>query len=294
MATITTRSTAGGGATVKNLPLTNAEIDTNFINLNDHKVEDTDAVSTNTASKVVRRDASGGFSAGDLSIGNLNGSSVTLTGDIAVNGGDLTTTATTFNLLTSAATTIAFGNAATSLSIGHSVTGAQTVNFATGATTSGNTKTVNLATSGLSGSITNLNIGSSAGTSLITISGAVTATGNISSNYSDERLKEQITLIDNPLNKVEQLRGVTYLPNSIAESFGYEKKQQVGVIAQDVQKVLPEAVQPAPFDILLYEGTQISRSGENYMTVQYEKIVPLLIEAIKELNKQIKELKGVE
>ena len=197
MSTITTRSTAGSGATVKNLPLTNAEIDTNFINLNTDKVENTDAVSTNTASKVVRRDASGGFSAGDLTIGNLTaGGSATLTGDIAVNGGDLTTTATTFNLLTSAATTIAIGNVATSLSIGHSVTGAQTVNFATGATTSGNTKTVNLATSGLAGSTTNLNIGSSAGTSLITISGTVSATGNISSNYSDERLKEEIELAD--------------------------------------------------------------------------------------------------
>ena len=67
------------------------------------------------------------------------------------------------------------------------------------------------------------------------------------------------------------------------------------MLAADVQKVLPEAVKPAPFDILrIDENTEISRSGENYMTVQYEKIVPLLIEAIKELNKQIKELKGVE
>jgi len=68
----------------------------------------------------------------------------------------------------------------------------------------------------------------------------------------------------------------------------------VGVLAQDVERVLPEAVKPAPFDILkLNEGIEISMSGENYKTVQYEKLVPLLIEAIKELNNQIIELKGI-
>jgi hypothetical protein len=51
-------------------------------------------------------------------------------------------------------------------------------------------------------------------------------------------------------------------------------------------------VKPAPFDIMLFENTEISRSGENYKTVQYEKLVPLLIEAIKELNKEVQQLKG--
>jgi hypothetical protein len=74
---------------------------------------------------------------------------------------------------------------------------------------------------------------------------------------------------------------------------GYKKKSEVGVIAQDVEKVLPEAVKPAPFDIMLFENTEVSKSGQNYKTVQYEKLVPLLIEAIKELNNQIKELKGI-
>jgi hypothetical protein len=73
---------------------------------------------------------------------------------------------------------------------------------------------------------------------------------------------------------------------------GYKKQNEVGVIAQDVEKVLPEAVKPAPFDIMLFENTEISKSGENYKTVQYEKLVPLLIEAIKELNKEVQQLKG--
>jgi hypothetical protein len=51
-------------------------------------------------------------------------------------------------------------------------------------------------------------------------------------------------------------------------------------------------VKPAPFDIMLFENTEISKSGQNYKTVQYEKIVPLLIEAIKELNKEVQQLKG--
>jgi hypothetical protein len=77
----------------------------------------------------------------------------------------------------------------------------------------------------------------------------------------------------------------------LAESFGFGKEKQVGVIAQEVQQVLPEAVKSAPFDIMLFEDSQISRSGENYKTVQYEKLVPLLIEAIKELNNEITKLK---
>jgi hypothetical protein len=60
------------------------------------------------------------------------------------------------------------------------------------------------------------------------------------------------------------------------------------MFAQDVQEVLPEAVKIAPFD---NDGNGNSKSGENYLTIQYEKIVPLLVEAIKELKKEIEELK---
>jgi hypothetical protein len=278
MASITTRQVAGGGATVKNLPLSNSEIDTNFINLNSFKVEITDAVSINTANAVVRRDGSGGFLSGSIGIsGTLSASgNVTFTSDLAVNGGDITTAATTFNLLTTTATTVNAFSAATNINLGAG-TGTLTIN------------NPNVSASNANFTFKSLGVGTAAsGTT-----GEIRATGNISSNYSDERLKENIELISNALEKVESLRGVTYTPNSIAESFGYKKKQEVGVIAQDVERVLPEAVYAAPFDIMLFESTEISRSGENYKTVQYEKLVPLLIEAIKDLNKQIKELKGV-
>jgi hypothetical protein len=61
----------------------------------------------------------------------------------------------------------------------------------------------------------------------------------------------------------------------------------VGVIAQEVEKVLPQVVKLAPFDIEYIDGTKKSKSGENYKTVQYEKLIPLLIEAIKEQNNKI-------
>jgi hypothetical protein len=130
------------------------------------------------------------------------------------------------------------------------------------------------------------------GTAASGTTGEIRATNAITSFYSDERLKENITEIDNAIDKVMSLRGVTYNANQLAESFGYTNKdEQVGVIAQDVEKVLPQIVKPAPFDIIsLQEGIEISRSGENYKTVQYEKLVPLLIQAIKEQQVMIEEL----
>lgn len=290
MASITTRQTAGSGATVKNLPLSNSEIDNNFINLNSFKVETTDAVSTNTANAVVRRDGSGGFNSGSIGVTGTLGVSgattlsstlgvvgnTTLTADLAVNGGDLTSTAGSFNLLNEPTSVNAF-TAATSITIGNAGPGTLTIQNPNILATSSNT------------SLKSLGVGTtSSGTT-----GEIRATGNITSNYSDERLKENINIIGSALEKVDQLRGVTFTPNDIAESYGYKKQQEVGVIAQDVIKVLPEAVKHAPFDTMIFENKEISRSGEQYLTVQYEKLVPLLVEAIKELNKEIKQLKGV-
>ena len=104
--------------------------------------------------------------------------------------------------------------------------------------------------------------------------------GNVIAYYSDERLKDVIGKIDNPISKVLNLKGVYYKENEKAKELGYDCDDvQVGVIAQDVQKVLPEAIKPAP-------------GHEEYMTVQYEKIVPLLIEAIKEQQGTIDDLKS--
>jgi len=107
---------------------------------------------------------------------------------------------------------------------------------------------------------------------------------------SDRRLKENVKVIDNAIDKVKQLTGMTYNWNSVGAQYGWSpsSEREAGVFAQDVQAVLPEAVKLAPFDSELGK----SKSGENFLTVKYEKIVPLLIEAIKEQQIQIEELKG--
>jgi hypothetical protein len=67
------------------------------------------------------------------------------------------------------------------------------------------------------------------------------------------------------------------------------EKREVGLIAQEINEILPEIVSIAPFDRENSEGG--SKSGENYLTIQYEKVVPLLVECIKELKFEIEELK---
>ena len=104
-------------------------------------------------------------------------------------------------------------------------------------------------------------------------------------------MKDNIKPIENALDKLKQITGITYTNNDLAHQFGFtNKNEQVGVIAQDVEKVLPQVVKPAPFDTDF--DTFSSKSGENYKTVQYEKLIPLLIEAIKEQQKKIEELES--
>ena len=131
--------------------------------------------------------------------------------------------------------------------------------------------------------------------------GNLYSVGDVTAYYSDRRLKKNIETITDALEKVNQISGVTYKNNELAKSFGFnDDVEQIGVISQQIEKVLPQVVVPAPFDIETnaVDGTTKSKSGENYKTVKYEKIVPLLIEAIKELSakvdsmsKEIQELK---
>jgi len=95
---------------------------------------------------------------------------------------------------------------------------------------------------------------------------------------SDERLKTNISPITDALFKVNSLNGFTYKFNEIGEKLGFNPDiTYAGVSAQEVQKVLPEVVHPAPVD-------------DKYITVQYDKVVPLLIEAIKELSDKVSSL----
>ena len=117
------------------------------------------------------------------------------------------------------------------------------------------------------------------------------ASGNVISNTSDARLKTNIENIPNALDKVMSLNGVTYNWNENTPDDFDKEKAEVGLIAQEVQAVLPEIIHPAPFD-RDPENDGKSISGEDYITLQYERVVPLLVEAIKELKEEINTLKG--
>ena len=129
----------------------------------------------------------------------------------------------------------------------------------------------------------NLGIGIDPAVEKLHVNGNIVATGDITAFYSDERLKDFDGKIDDALDKLDKINGYYYKGNDIAAEFGYNTdERQVGVSAQEVEAILPEVVKTAP----------ISLNGEtDYKTVQYEKMVPLLIEAIKELKAEIEELK---
>jgi hypothetical protein len=99
--------------------------------------------------------------------------------------------------------------------------------------------------------------------------GAATFNDNVTA-YSDERLKDNIKTIENGLDKVEQLRGVTYTR---------DEKENIGVIAQEVEKILPEIVLTAEDEM----GTK---------SVDYSRLTAVLIEAVKDLSARVKELEN--
>ena len=116
------------------------------------------------------------------------------------------------------------------------------------------------------------------GTAASGTAGEIRATNNITAYYSDDNLKTRLGTIQNALDKLCSLTGFYYEANETAQALGYKVKREVGVSAQDVQKVMPEIVVPAPID-------------EKYLTVYYDKLLPLVIEAIKELKEEVDVLK---
>ena len=108
------------------------------------------------------------------------------------------------------------------------------------------------------------------------VTGGVRATGDVVAYYSsDKRLKDNIIRIENPLEKVSKIGGYTYDWNDKQNTYEVGSKD-FGVIAQEIQEVLPELV---------------TERDNGYLAVKYEKIVPLLIESIKELKQEVDEIK---
>jgi hypothetical protein len=105
------------------------------------------------------------------------------------------------------------------------------------------------------------------------------ARNDLIANYSsDQRLKDKVIKIDTALDKVNSLSGYQFEWNKHIEDFRIGTIDY-GVIAQELEKVLPHAV-----DI----------NNRGYKTVNYNSLIPLLIEAVKELSSRVKELEGVE
>lgn len=104
--------------------------------------------------------------------------------------------------------------------------------------------------------------------------------GNViaySTTISDIRLKKDIAPIEDAVTKVQQLNGCTF-------TYLKDDRKSAGLIAQDVEKVLPSAVID---DEAVFHGEE----GETYKTVQYDQLIGLLVEAVKELKAEIEELK---
>ena len=116
------------------------------------------------------------------------------------------------------------------------------------------------------------------GTAASGTTGEIRATGNVTAFFSDDRLKTKLGTIENALYKVNSLTGFYYEPNELAQGLGYTIHRQVGLSAQTMQNVMPEIVTTAPID-------------DKYLTIWYEKTVPLLVEAIKELSNEVEEIK---
>jgi hypothetical protein len=155
-----------------------------------------------------------------------------------------------------------------------------------------NTGTLTQVTSGGATTVSAGNgIGLNNGSGTITMSGSYSgnfsSTGNITAYSSDERLKNFKGKIENALDKVERLSGYYYEWNDTAKNIdaeAFKEGLEVGVNAQEVEAIMPEVIATAPI-------VEIHNLDTDYKTVHYDKLVPLLIEAIKELKNEIEELK---
>ena len=237
------------------------------------------ATNTNTVTNV-------GVSNSNFTSGNINivGSDATSVSKV---GNTITITSTDNNTDTDTITSVgANGGGHSSGLISINGSGATSVSKSGGTITisstdnNDNTVTNNIAGTGVSVSAatgnSTISIGQSVATNATVQFGLVRSTGDVVAFYSsDERLKDNITPIENSLDKVGQLKGYEFDWNDKQDVY---EGHDVGVIAQEVEKVVPELVQTR---------------NDGYKAVKYEKVVPLLINAINELKAEIEELKSI-
>jgi len=230
----------------------------------------TSANTSNSASTIVLRDATGNFGANTISAAfSGDGSAIN-----AINASNISS-GTVANARTSAAS----ANGASTIVLRDS-SGNFTANVGTFTTIAGTLSTASQTSITAVGSLGSTQISSlGVGTAASGTAGEIRATNNVTAYYSDDRMKINLGNIPDALAKLKTLNGFYYEANDIAQAMGYEVKKEVGVSAQQVQAIMPEVVAPAPIN-------------DKYLTVRYERLVPLLIEAIKELEAQVAELKA--
>jgi YD repeat-containing protein len=235
-----------------------------------------------------------GGGSGFTSVGSLTGS-VNMQFSNPLTASLTTPNALAVDLMTQSGLTAGTYNNVTVSSKGI-VTAASNVSYLTSAVTSLTGTSNQVIASASTGSVTlslpqSINTGASVqfgslgiGTAASGVTGEIRATDNITAYYtSDERLKTNVTKIENALEKVSQIDGVIYDWNEVyKEKHGgvdgfFVREQNSGVIAQQVEKVFPNVV---------------GERGDGYKAVRYELLVPLLIEAIKDLKAEVEALKA--
>lgn len=242
-------------------------------NLNADLHDGMQTATANTASTVVARDASGNFSAGTITA-TLSG---TATNASYVNGTQQTSV---FN-----AAPVACSMAASDSTYRGSIV------IKSAATTAGDSNLAGITfwhdAYALKMGVRNdgvFGIGSwsrAAWSWYSDASGNMVAAGNVTA-YSDPRLKENFTNITGALDKVQSLNGGSFTwKHGIPHTEVKAGKKDFGILANEVEAIMPEIVTDS-----------INIDGEKYKTVSYEKLVPLLIEAIKELSAEVKALKA--
>jgi hypothetical protein len=242
----TSTPTVPTSTTVKGIGLTNTEIDGNWKSLNDNKLEVSLAVSANTSNTVVLRDASGNFSAGTITA-SLAGNAATATvllNSRTINGVSFNGSA---NINVPTQNTLTIGS------------------YLTGSNFNGSSGTVWAvdATSALSGGQSKVvarDVNGDFEARIITVLDL--------NSTSDRNLKTNIQPVQDPMNIIDQLSGV---------SFDWKDggKSSFGLIAQELQDVLPNLV---------------STSQSGHLVVNYIPIIAILIEAIKQQNQTIQQL----
>jgi hypothetical protein len=237
------------------------------------------------------------FGTNSFTVSNLTATSATITTLTSTSANITTLSGTTATYTSATLSNLGSGSANITTLTGTTATytsgtittlGSTSANITTLSSTSANITTLTGTTVTFSGNgrVNSLGVGTAAsGTA-----GEILATNNVTAYYSDARLKDFQGVIPDALQKVKSLNGYLYVENELAKSWGFDSgEQQVGVSAQEVQAVLPQVTAHAPFD----RGADgQSLSGQNYMTVRYDRLVPLLIEAVKELSAKVEALEG--